>query len=438
MSTIRLDIPSGSQRLIDLAALRAWFQADGETTGVQVETNAAGGWSIVVETSNSGVVWAPWGDSAETAIATPTCSLQPRERPYLLATELARGACSRLRSLLGPAEASTSPDAAAARAELRRAALDDADPAAAQAAANVSLARFCALQDQALLESGRRRIAGGAAFELIVRQGLAAAEFVRGRRIAIRWRDVQPTPDAWRWDQVDRAFESVAGGAIAATEPLVVLGGEPTPDWAPNSPSAAAPETAVGYLEQLIARGAGRPIRWVLLDDSLAARGAGWSEEDVAQWAMAVAPELRAVLPEADLALRFRRLWDDHLREGGRISDRYFADLLLRSDAGISSLETVIAFGWDRGLSKPRDPTAVHAALSRWNDLGTPIHAVFAAPRDLEGGRTTPTPDQAAVWAAAAAAAGAASVAFDWPLAPDFPWDEFGEKLGFSARPSPG
>ena len=142
MTAVHLEVSNASRRLIDLTAMRGWFRNEQGEVPLQVSQVDGGAWRVTAKTDDSGVAWIPWGPSVDQATATPTCSLQPRDRPYLLATELARGACSRLRALLGPAEAAGSPDASDARSKLRRAALACTDLAEAQGAAEESLDAF--------------------------------------------------------------------------------------------------------------------------------------------------------------------------------------------------------------------------------------------------------------------------------------------------------
>ena len=146
---------------------------------------------------------------------------------------------------------------------------------------------------------------------------------------------------------------------------------------------------------------------------------------------MVVAPELRTVSGQADLSLCFGDPWEDGLREGARISQSYLADLLLRSEAGLSSIEVSVRFGWDRGLCKPRDAASIYAMVERWRELGAPLHVVWQAPAPAESGKLAST-DAAIAWVAASLAAGASSVTLDWPLDEQFEWTRLAEACGFT------
>lgn len=184
-------------------------------------------------------------------------------------------------------------------------------------------------------------------------------------RANLRWRDVQPAPDAWDFSLAD---ERVAAARREGLEVLGILG--TPPEWAGGGALGNDPPAAVEpwreYVRRMARRYAGRVAAWEIWNEpdlrGESSIGVGWDEglreePRYADYLAAAAEEIRAADPEAKVVAPAASSRPD------RRTRRLYRQL--ESDGGWQAVDAVSfhANGGDRAVGAVEDSITRHLRM---------------------------------------------------------------------------
>lgn len=335
-----------------------------------------------------------------------TSSLVEREKPYVLAVELARGKIAQVRDQLSAWELQGMqvPEEfpplhrEAYRLFARATSLQD-DPARASALAGEALAKECAAAD--LLSRAytrqrlvvRRKRTAHLPASLGCNLGTAAPEAAWGElfreafttaMVPIEWRTVEPVEGEYHWDVNDAQVEWCwANRLLTYGGPLLDLssGGLPQWLWQWERDFLNLQSFVCDFVETAVTRYLGRIRSWEVSARANTGGALALSEEQRLSLVARTLEAARHVDEENQLMIRIDQPWGDYQARGQhRLSPLQFVDALIRAGIGLSGVNLEIAVGYRPRGSAPRDLLEFSRLIDLWSSLGIPLYVTMAFP----------------------------------------------------------
>lgn len=378
--------------------------------GVPWHTSASlDGGRLVVrrDIDESGKLFLPWPVDKYGIASLGTCSLRPRDKPYSLALELARGALYNVRTQADLWE----------RSGLR---LDDAfhgivDQATAQfldasghqagnlqdenAVAAIDLLEHAAhqLSDQYASQAIAFRKQRESKLATLVGATLPpsggtpthAGDFAEAFNTAVvrlSWGDIETDAGRFDFDGADEAISwATAQGMRVIGGPLLDFQDRMMPHWLYliEDNFDALLDSVNHFAEQVIKRYKGRVQIWNCASGLNTPGPIRLTDEQVMRLAMTLVQTVRRQDPQTPVILSFDQPQGEYLahhRDG--ISPIHFADALARCGLGLAGLGLELRVGYAGLGTIPRSTLAMGQMLDRWATLGLPLMVQLAVPAD--------------------------------------------------------
>jgi hypothetical protein len=366
------------------------------------------GEQLVVERTvrESGNFHILWNVPQRGPLLLSTASLMERQRAYLLPVELARGTLNRLRNQQAMWEAMGLSRPAdyfrldrAAMSHLAKAATQQANPLAAAAEAENSLAASlaaldllgsayieqvlslrhqqmpqlsallgCALPSQNLTETGGK----------IFQNAFNCAA------VGFNWREIEATSGELQWANVDRQFQWLQDRPLkVCAGPLLRLNRLALPDWIYlwEDDFEAVQGHIYQYVNAAVERYRGQVQVWHCAAGLNLPGELSLSEEQKLRLAVLAIDAVRRGDPRTPVVISFDQPWGEYLqREELDLPPYHFADALVRADLGVSGIALELNLNYSPGGTLPRDLLELSRLVERWSTLGVPLLALLTAP----------------------------------------------------------
>ena len=354
--------------------------------------------------AESGPAYIPWPVPRAGHVVTPTTTLMFRDRPYHLATELARGKVNQVRNQYadwhgGGLTAAPDVEALLDRAThaFGKALLEGPDPAAdrtadealavAHEAADALVRRY---EDQVFRLRHQRQVkldsALGCRVGTVPGRGIDDAFRLafNAACVPLTWRTIEPTESGYRWDEADavinwatdRNLRVVAGPQIDFSDaglPDFVrkLRGEPL----------SFKSLMCDYVETVVSRYRGKVTRWQITAGANGSEALGIGEEDLIRLTAVAADAAWQIDSNLQLSFGLSQPWGDYLAGSGHeYSPFVYADTLLRSGLPFAGVDVEWYFGTSPRGSYCRDVLSASQLLDLFGVLGVPVQVSLAYP----------------------------------------------------------
>jgi hypothetical protein len=342
-------------------------------------------------TRESGSLTTPWPVPGFGALALSTATLQPREAPYHLALELARGALSRLLSQLDASELRVEEIRQSLRAaeghfidsSLQQ---SDLDRCAREAEASLVASLEC-MQRRARRQFRERREAASFSSRLfgLETHGLEELRQLRtlrrfpGNALLLNetWHDCERNPgerDVARWEECFRLARGARRRTVAG--PLLDLHRHALPDWLPLwADDVDAIQTyAAQYVRDIVRAGQGHVHVWYASSATNAGLGLRLSEEQRLRLTLVAIEALRGEDPQTPALVGIQQPWGEYLgRSTLDLSPLQFADIVLRADLGVSGFVLELPLANSAHHAFPRDLVDTQRLLDQWAAFSVPL-----------------------------------------------------------------
>ena len=408
MGQFIFDVDDSQQHLLDRALWPSAYLSGIE--GVPWHTSAkldGGRLTVRRDIDESGKLFLPWPIDDFGIASLGTCSLRPRDKPYPLLLELARGslynvrtqsdlwarsglrldegfqtmideATSRFLDASGrPLGLSQSADAVAAIGVLEHASNQLSDLYASQAIA------FRKQRESKLstLVGATLPPGGGPPSH----PGDFTAAF-NTASVRISWGDIETDAGRLDFDAADAAVDwAVSEGMRVVGGPLLDFQDRMMPHWLYliEDNFEAFLDSVNHFAELAIKRYKGRVQIWNCASGLNTPGPIRLTDEQVMRVAMTLVQTVRRQDPQTPAILSFDQPQGEYLahhRDG--ISPIHFADALARCGLGLAGLGLEFRIGYSGIGTVPRSPLAIGQTLDRWATLGLPLMVQLAVPAD--------------------------------------------------------
>jgi hypothetical protein len=346
----------------------------------------------------SGRLVTPWTVPGFGSVALSTATLIPREAPYQLALELARGTLSRIHSQFAPElleESWVKDSLRSAQEHFIRASLQQQDVNLSAREADLSLALCLDLIHRCLGNPSQSTTASPVfssrltGFQVRGPRDLAALEGIKkwpGNAIFYQgsWREAEGNPGDWDWrtwqaglDRAKKARRRVVCG------PLFRLERTELPDWlylwdddfdTLQSYLVSYIRAAVGQLQRLV-------HVWYVAAGTNVDSELHLSEEHRLRLTLAALEALRQNDAQTPALIGVKQPWGEYLgRTSADLSPLQFADIVVRSGLGVSGFALEMNWACDAGRTLPRDLLELNRLLEKWSHFGLPLVMILSMP----------------------------------------------------------
>lgn len=363
---------------------------------------------LVVERneSDSGQVFVPWRIVGHGNMLLATATLMERERPYVLAVELARGALHQLRSQMAQWEslglAVPQPlraRVAEAMSDFSRAATSQDDLPEATDWAQRSLTttvdamkRLSAVYAQQALEV-RRSQSRVLPTWLGVQLGSQLPPAAMARKlpaafnmvsVPLSWRSIEATEGRRVWSQADAQFDWAQSAGLKVTGgPLLELDDRGVPDWTYlwEGDLDSLLSFMLDHVRAVVRRYRGRVHLWQVAARMTHGNVLALTEEQRLQITARAIATVRELDPSVPLIATFDQPWAEYLAsEQLDLAPLHFADALVRAELGLSGVGLEINVGYHPGATAHRSPLAYSRLVDTWSLLELPLLVTLTTP----------------------------------------------------------
>ena len=404
MGLMRFLVPR-RQRLADDAVQRAYASGMDDIPWQSRTQWTDDGLAIRRAEHDSGCFHIPWHVDGWGEVLLSTATLMERDATYHLTVELARGTLNRLQNQIAAWQAMgfvvgdlIFRQVAAAREHLARAVTQQANPAAADAEAQLTVERALAgiaalARDYCELSLAQKKQVVKAPTLLGINLGTAAAPdgvlaplpgTFNAASVPLAWREVEQIEGKRDWTLSDRQIEWCrANGMKVCGGPLVQLDRCATPDWLYlwEGDDDNLMAFVSDYVRAAVNRYRGRVHVWQCAARLNAAEVFSLSEEQRLRMAVLAIEAIRQADPRAPLVLMIDQPWAEFMSETEfDLSPLHFADALVRADIGLSGIGLELNLGYWPGGSSLCDPLELGRLVDRWSLLGLPLLVMLTLP----------------------------------------------------------
>jgi Glycosyl hydrolase family 10 len=356
------------------------------------------------ELGESGPAYVPWPVPRLGRLVTPTTTLMFRDRPYDLATELARGKVNQVRNQYADWHGGGLAAAPDVEEILHRATnmfgssiLEDtfqsADRQADEALAIAheaadSLVRRYEEQVFRLRHQRQPRLdtALGCRIGAVPPRGIDDAYRLafNAAYVPMTWRSIEPTESGYRWTEADATINWAASRNLPLfAGPLIDFSANGLPEYVLKlrGEPLSFKSLMSDYVETVVGRYRGKVTRWLITAGSNGSGALGFSEEDLIRLTAMAADAAWQIDSSLQLVFGLAQPWGDYLGASGfDYSPFVFADTLLRSGLPFAGVEVEWFFGTSSRGSYCRDLLSASQLLDLFGVLGVPIHVSLAYP----------------------------------------------------------
>ncbi|MCA9150044.1 MAG: hypothetical protein KDA92_12115 [Planctomycetales bacterium] len=362
-------------------------------------TYHSGRLTVSRDARESGRLIAPWTIAGCGQVALSTATLLPRDTPYHLVLELCRGTLSRILSQFAPSFLDQ-PAVHGAVSEAERhfvtAALSQHDiercarEAEASLAICVNLIRKCLAP--ALKAQGPSNVCSRlTGFQIDSPRGLNSllqSSRTLGNAVFYQssWRETESNPGEFNWATWQRDLRRIRQSKRrAACGPLFRLNRHDLPDWLYlwEEDFDTLQSYVVNYVQKAVDALRGDVNLWYVTAGTNIESELQLGEEHRLRLTLSAIEALRRADSQTPALVGIRQPWGEYLGHAAiDLSPWQFADIVVRSELGISGfvLEMNIACTSDRTL--PRDLLELNRLIDHWSTFGLPlvIHLAIATP----------------------------------------------------------
>jgi hypothetical protein len=346
----------------------------------------------------SGRLVVPWSVPGFGSLALSTATLVPRDRPYHLVLELCRGTLARVHSQCSASvleEPQVKAALHAAQEHFIRASLEQHDIEHTATEAEMSLAICLDLIHQCLGQKARSmasppmfssRLTG---FQVRGTQELALLDRTPkwpGNAVFFQssWRDSEGNPGHWNWRSWQAGLTRVKSARRRVVcGPLFRLERQDLPDWLYLWDDDF--DTLQSYLCSYIRAAVEHLKRYVNVWYVTAGTNADCElhlgEEQRLRLTLSAVETLRKTDAQTPALVGIKQPWGEYLgRASDDLSPLQFADIIQRSDLGVSGFALEISLACDTGRTLPRDLLELNRMLDQWSHFGLPLVVVVSLP----------------------------------------------------------
>jgi hypothetical protein len=332
-------------------------------------------------------------------------TLMEKETPYLLPLELARGAVSQLLDqlyewksygLVVPenmtalfeecvrqmAAAAVSQDEPAASTELAEQVLRTAAEAANK------LAEVYVEQALAVRKCGGKIPCFlGADMGISMLDNYTAKHFLiafGAANVPVYWRAVEAVEGNSDWSACDKQIEWCrSNGLHVSMGPLLLLDARALPDWLAlwEGDFENLFNFFSDYVRSVVERYRGRVDLWQCAGRVNTSEIFSLSEEEKLQLAARAVEIVRNSDPHTPVVVSIDQPWAEYMsRRETDFTPLHFADVLIRSDLGVSGVMLELNMGYYPGGTLPRNPLEFSRLLDVWSAWGLPLWLSICTP----------------------------------------------------------
>jgi hypothetical protein len=356
----------------------------------------------VSESANLNIPWPLEGGQ----LVFSTGSLMEQDSPYLLPLELARGTVSQLSDQLFQWKSiglivpdATSELVSESIRQLAAAVMAQDDPAKSaeisekvlRLAVKAGNQLAAAYVDQAL--TIRRR--GGAKLPTYLAGDLGAGRLdnytaknflmtFNAASAPIRWRDIEAVEGRADWTSLDKHIDWCrAHNLYVVAGPLLPFDADALPDWLAlwEGDFDNLLQFFSDFIRSAVQRYRGKIDLWQCASRVNTGDILSLSEEDKLQLAATAVEITSSHDPDAAVAVSFDQPWAEYTsRRETDFPPLHFADALVRSDLGLSTVMLEINLGYSPGGTLARGPLEFSRQLDAWSGWGLPLWISVCAP----------------------------------------------------------
>jgi GH35 family endo-1,4-beta-xylanase len=359
-----------------------------------------------------------------------TARLKPREKPYLLNLELARGRLMRILQKMEDWNLFDYPRTEQLAATFRKAQMTLAqamghlpnNPVAAAVSADSALSQAMALGDElalfhAELLLGRRRAAGTVARHVLgVRaepEILTPPEAFAGREALVAGFDYAVVPTNWRHIQpreaelvtapLDQLLDLLAGKRMPVVAgPLVDLQESNVPDWMAiwEHDYDTLRDLAYEHVNRLVQRYRKQVSVWNVVAGLHAHSAFTLTFEQIIEFTRLLVGQVKAALPAARTLVTVRQPFGEyHARHRNTVPPMLYAEMIAQGGIPFEAFGLELEMGIPSHGLFARDLFQISSALDKFATLGKPLFLTamcvpgrnYPDPADLSDGRLDPS-----------------------------------------------
>ena len=367
------------------------------------------GFQIRRRIDESGNVFAMWRlpDGTETLLCT--ASLRVRERPYLLAVEIARGTLNRLRNQTAAwkqAGLEVGEELAqqinAAGEPFCIAATSQHDVQAATEAANDSIRQslkgcemLLATYVEQLQEVNRDRPKPTLMFGTELSKPVAdenAANAIKSTFniacIQPKWSSIEPVTTDYDWLTIDETVDWAQQHRLRTlVGPILSFDSHVLPDWLVlwEDDFTTLQSYVVGWVRELVERFRGEINLWHVAAKMNSAKVLSLTDEQRLKLTVAALDAVRQIDSKTPAIISFDQPWAEYMSQSNSdVAPLHYADALARANLGLGGLGLHIDWGYRPGGTLPRQPLELSQLLDQWSMLGLPLVVFLTMPSDLQ------------------------------------------------------
>lgn len=203
-------------------------------------------------------------------------------------------------------------------------------------------------------------------------------------RLALTWRDIEPTESRYDWERADAVLEWAAANDVPVSGgPLIDLSRAGLPDWLWlwEGDLSNLANFMCDYVETAIARYRGRIKRWLLTTGCNVCSILSLAEDDMLWLTARLAEAAVQMSPDIELVLGVAQPWGEYLaREEHTYTPLMFIDTLLRAGLKIAAIDLELLMGVSPRGSYCRDQLEVCRMLDQYAVLSTPVQVTLSYP----------------------------------------------------------
>lgn len=338
-----------------------------------------------------------------------TCTLNEREKPFILALELARGKLGQFREQMAAWEQAGMAVPESIR-NLNRKAFemfcqsasnqDDLTKATELATDSLSYSFQAAehlVQSYAIQRlNARRRQRTARALLGCQLEGLPvdpshSEDFKKAfhaANVSVSWKEIEKTQGEYDWDLVDQqATWCMENNLITRGGPLLDLSQNGLPDWLENwqNDYLNLLSFVCDFVETAVTRFTGKIRNWELASNANTGGALALNEEQRLTLVARILDVARQADEENQIFLGIAQPWGNYQAKGQhRLSPYQFVDALLRSGMGLSGVSLHFTYGYGPGGCGLHDLLDLSRLIDIWSSLGIPLHVTLAFPSSTQ------------------------------------------------------
>jgi len=367
------------------------------------------GFQVRRRIDESGSLYATWRMPDGGQLLLSTANLRVRERPYVLAVELARGTLNRFRNqaaqwkqaglelsseVTGQIKAASDPFCTAATSQH--------DLTVATNAANESIReslRGCRMlldtYVEQLYEARREHSPPALMFGTRLTRPVADARITQRlaslfniASLTPNWASIEPVTDDFDWIEFDDAVDwAEHQGLKTMLGPILSFDSAALPDWLVlwEDDFQTLQSYVVKWVREVVERFRGEVTLWHCAANMNSGRVLSLADEQRLKLTVSALETIRRIDPKTPAIISFDQPWAEYMRHTSTdVAPIHYADALARANLGLAGLGIQIDWGFRPGGTLPRNPLELSQLLDQWSTLGLPLVVFLTVPSSLQ------------------------------------------------------